>query len=267
MPKTGCGDIEVAWSEVGRGDPLVLVHGLADDHRAWRRMLPALCLEHRVVLYDFRGHGGTTLGDADGTLAQLSGDLVALMDALELERADLAGFSLGGTIVMRTAIDRPERVRRLIPVATSSRVGRGSVDWYVRRAAMVREADPDLRATLEQDAREMYANRPAEFEDGWLIRSQSTADPAGYGNACAAMAALHEHPLDPELGRIQAPTLVLAGDRDQHCPPRAGEIIQARIPGSRLEVLEDVGHPIPVERPAELAALMLEFLDGSSSTY
>ena len=61
-----CDDIEVAWFEAGRGDPLVLVHGLGDDHRAWRRTLPDLLLRHRVLMYDLRGHGETTLGEPDG---------------------------------------------------------------------------------------------------------------------------------------------------------------------------------------------------------
>ena len=82
-----CRDIDVAWFEAGRGDPLILVHGLADDHRAWRRTLPDLMLRHRVVLYDLRGHGETSLGNPDGTLGQLGADLVALLDALDIDRA------------------------------------------------------------------------------------------------------------------------------------------------------------------------------------
>jgi 3-oxoadipate enol-lactonase len=262
VPRTRCGDIDLAWYEVGRGAPTVLVHGLADDHRAWRRVLPALSLSNRVILYDLRGHGQTAAGEPNGTLEQLSADLVALMDALELERANLVGFSLGGTIVMRTAIDHPNRVDHLIPVATSSRVGRSAAEWYSKRAEMARSDSLELRSTLEQDTRDVYFNKPDEFGAGWLIRSQSTADPTGFGNACVAMAALNERPLDPELGHIQAPTLVIAGDRDQHCPPRAAEIIQAGIRGSRLEVLSEVGHPIPAEKPAELSSRILEFLAG-----
>ncbi len=265
MPTARCRDVEVAWYEVGRGHPLILVHGLGDDHRAWRRALPALCLHHRVLLYDLRGHGRTQLGSGDGTLSQLSGDLVALMDALELPSAHLVGFSLGGTIVMRTAIDHSGRVDRLVPVATSSRVGRSAAEWYAARAELVRAGSPDLRPTLEADTRAVYGNRPDEFEAGWLIRSQSTAQPGGYGNACTAMAALNEHPLDPELKRIEAPTLVIAGTRDEHCPPRAAEIIVAGIPGARLEIIEGAGHPIPVERPDELTDLVLGFLDGSGT--
>ena len=71
-----CNDIDVAWFEAGRGEPLVLIHGLADDHRAWRRALPDLMLRHRVFMYDLRGHGETTLGRPEGTLLQLRADLV-----------------------------------------------------------------------------------------------------------------------------------------------------------------------------------------------
>lgn len=266
MPKVRSADIETAWYEVGRAaapgsPPLVLVHGLADDHRAWRMVLPRLAMRHRVLLYDNRGHGGSSLGEADGTLGQLGGDLVGLLDALEIERAHLCGFSLGGTIVMRAAIDHPERVARLLPVATSSRVGRAAAEWYGARAEMVRGSAPDLRAALEEDTRAVYANAPEQFADGWLIRSQSTADPRGYGNACAAMAALASQPLDPELPRIQAETLVVCADLDRNCPPRAAEIIRDGIPGSRLELIEGSGHPIPVEKPDQLASLILGFLE------
>ena len=255
-----CNDLDVAWFEAGPGEPLVLVHGLGDDHRAWRRSLPDLMLRRRVVLYDLRGHGETSLGAPDGTLTQLGDDLRALMDALELDVASIAGFSLGGTVAMRVAIDHPERVSRLVLVATSSRVGKTAAEWYAERAAMVSGRDPRLRETLDRDTADVYAESRGELEDGLLIRRQSTADPRGYGNACAAMAALNATPLDPELERISAPTLIVASDLDKHCPPKAAQIIAAGIPGSRLEIIAGAGHPIPVEKPRELAGLINSFL-------
>ena len=217
-----CGDMEVTWSEWGRGEPLVLVHGLGDDHREWREVLPWLAPHRRLIAYDVRGHGETSLGSADGTLAQLAGDLVALLDALDLERADLCGFSLGGTIVLRVAIDHPGRVGRLVPVATSSRVGRAAVAWYEERA---READ--------------------------------AAGEAGAANASRAMARLGGAPLDPELRRVSAPAMVVAGELDELCPPRAGAIIAAGVPGARLRVLPGAGHHVALERPEELSRAVL----------
>lgn len=256
-----CNDIDVAWFEAGRGDPLILIHGLADDHRAWRHALSDLMLRHRVILYDLRGHGQTSLGKPDGTLRQLGADLVALMDSLGIGGAHIAGFSLGGTIAMRVAIDRPDRVRGLVLVATSSRVGRSAADWYRQRLEMVERHDPQLRETLDRDTADVYAESPNDLEDGLLIRRQSTADPRGYGNACAAMAALNASPLDPELDRITVPTLIVASERDRHCPPKAAEIIAAGIKGSKLEVFPDAGHPIPVEKPGDLARSMISFLN------
>ena len=259
--RTRCDGLDIAWFEAGRGDPLVLIHGLADDHRAWRRTLPDLMLRRRVLMYDLRGHGESTLGSPDGTVRQLGTDLVALLDALEIERADIAGFSLGGTIAMRAAIDHPDRVRGIALVATSSRVGRAAADWYRARVEMVDRSDPQLRETLDRDTADVYAQSPGELDEGLLIRRQSTQDPRGFGNACAAMAGLNAAPLDPELPKIKAETLIVASDMDQHCPPRAAEIIAAGIANSRLEIIAGAGHPIPVEKPVDLADSINHFLD------
>jgi len=249
--------VTAARYEVGRGDPVVLVHGLADDHRAWRRVVAPLMLTRRVVLYDLRGHGGSPLGQADGSLAQLGADLVEVLDDAGLGRAVVAGFSLGGTIAMRAAIDAPERVAGLALVGTSSRVNKAARGWYEERAAMAERDDPELRKTLDGDTEDVYRNRPEEIEAGLRIRRESTADPRGFANACLAMASLNERPLDDELGAIGMPTVIVAGDADQHCPPRASEIIAERIPGGTMQVLEDTGHPLPVERPDEVADAIL----------
>lgn len=239
---------------------MVLVHGLGDDHRAWRKTLAWLALDHRVIAYDLRGHGETSIGDADGTLAQLGADLIGLLDALGLERVDLCGHSLGGTVVMRVAIDQPARVGRLVPVATSSRVNRAAADWYGERARAAEEGRDRLRPLLEQDTREQFAGVSGEFAQHWTIRRQSTADPRGFANGCRAMARLHTAPLDPELGLVQAPTLVIAAERDRLCPPRAAEIVAAAVPGARVEVLAGSGHQVALERPAELSRAILSFL-------
>lgn len=251
-------DLAVAWYEVGSGTPVVLVHGLGDDHRAWRRAVAPLMLDHRVLLYDLRGHGGTSLGEPDGTLRQLGRDLAALLAALDTGPVVVAGFSLGGTIAMRAAIDAPDLVAGLALVATSSRVNTAARDWYAERARMVADDDGDLREVLRRDTEDVYRSRPAEAADGIRIRQQSTADPRGYANACRAMAALKEASLDEELSAILVPTVVLSGDLDQHCPPRAGELIAERINGAELRVLSDTGHPLPVERPAEVAQAVVD---------
>jgi 3-oxoadipate enol-lactonase len=251
------GDIETAWFEIGRGSPLILIHGLADDHRLWRKTVPDLALRHRVILYDVRGHGQSTVGNADGTLAQLGADLARLMDVIGLERASVAGFSLGGTIAMRLAIDHPRRVDVLFAVATSSRVGSAAAQWYAERAEL---DNAELKSTIDRDTVDAYHISPGELEEGLAIRRQSTQDAAGYRNAARAMAGLRAAPLDPELVKIRARTLIVCADLDQHCPPRAGEIIAAGIPDSTMEIILGSGHMLPAEKPQELAQLVVGFL-------
>jgi 3-oxoadipate enol-lactonase len=251
------GDIETAWFEIGRGSPLIVIHGIADDHRLWRKVVPDLALRHRVILYDVRGHGQSTVGDADGTLDQLGADLAGLMDVIGLEQAAIAGFSLGGTIAMRLAIDYPDKVDVLFAVATSSRVGAPAAQWYTERAAM---GNAELRSTIDRDTVDAYHISPGELEEGLAIRRQSTQDPTGYRNAARAMAGLKSAPLDPELVKIRARTLIVCADLDQNCPPRAGEIIAAGIPDSTMEIISGSGHMLPAERPQELAALVVGFL-------
>ena len=152
-----------------------------------------------------------------------------MLDDAEIDRAVIAGFSLGGTIAMRAAIDAPDRVSALALVGTSSRVNSAARGWYEERAALVENGDPELRATLDKDTEDVYRNRPEEIEAGLRIRRESTTDPRGFANACLAMASLNEAPLDPELGAIAVPTVIVAGDADQHCPPRASEIIAEKI--------------------------------------
>ncbi|GAC1657654.1 MAG: 3-oxoadipate enol-lactonase [Candidatus Dormibacteraceae bacterium] len=256
------GDIETAWFEVGRGSPLVLIHGLADDHRLWRKAIPDLCLRHRLILYDVRGHGQSSLGDADGTLSQLGDDLRNLLDTIGVERAAVAGFSLGGTIAMRLAIDHPERVDVLFPIATSSRVGTSAAQWYRDRAEM---SGAELRARIDQDTVEAYHISPGELEEGLQIRRESTQDTGGYRNAARAMAGLRAEPLDPELPRIAAPTLVVCTDLDQNCPPRASEIITGGVPNATMEIITGSGHMVPAEKPLELASLVNNFFTETAN--
>jgi 3-oxoadipate enol-lactonase len=118
----------------------------------------------------------------------------------------------------------------------------------------------DLMPELVQDTRDQFTTAPELLEEHLLIRRESVRDPRGVANGCRAMARLREEPLDPDLGRITAPTLVIAGAQDHLCPPKAGEIIAAGIPGARLEVVEGSGHQLPVQRPDALAELVLGFL-------
>src|SRR5262245_50525805 len=115
-------DIDVEYTRAEEGPPVVLVHGLAEDLSSWRSVQHALT-GRTIYAYDLRGHGATTLGNADGTLSQLCDDLLAFIGEISGPAA-VVGYSLGGTIVLSAAAERPDLVRRAVVIGTSSVVGR-----------------------------------------------------------------------------------------------------------------------------------------------
>lgn len=249
-------DVQLVCADLGRGEPVLLIHGIGDDHRSWHRVVRGLARDHRTLAYDVRGFGASSVGDADGTLAQLGDDAIAVLDALGLERAHLVGFSMGGTIAMRAALDHHERVGALVLVATSSRVGREARDRYVELADLALRDPAAFRVRLEADVRRAYEAYPDEVGDVLRIRIGASADTRGYANAARAMASLHDAPLDAELSRIAAPTLVVAGELDPACGPRAAAILTRGIAHADLELMTGVPHGIPVLRPDALAELI-----------
>jgi pimeloyl-ACP methyl ester carboxylesterase len=254
------GDVRTACFEFGAGEPVVLIHGIGEDHRSWRKLVPLLCMRHKVIAYDVRGFGQSSLGDAKGTLAQLGDDVIGLLDALALPSAHVIGFSMGGTIAMRAAIDHPERIKKLVIVATTSRVNDAAMDRYLELAHLALNERDRFAERLDTDVRRVYGDYPDEIVANLELRRQATADPRGYANAALAMASLRRAPLDDELARVRSESLIVAGALDPNCSPRAAEVMRSRIPRAALEILDDAPHPIPTLRAEALAALLQRFL-------
>ena len=129
------GDIEVAWTEAGPvdGRPVVLVHGLAEARGTWTVQQAELDDVHTYA-YDLRGHGQTTVGDAEASLEQLGRDLIGFLEAVS-GPAVVVGFSLGGTVALWAAAERPDLVSRAVVLGTSSVGGRAAARFYGSRIA------------------------------------------------------------------------------------------------------------------------------------
>lgn len=255
------GDVEVAYSDHGSGPPVVLVHGLAEDQGSWpepQRELPG----RRTVAYDLRGHGGTGLGEADGTLAQLGGDLVALLERVT-GPAVCVGFSLGGTVVLRAALDRPDLVKSAVVLGTSSVVGRAAVEFYERRIALVRSGDAGaVRAALREDTAAAVVRADAATVDTVVDqRVAALGDGGGYVNAARAMAGLRDAPLTPELGRVRCHVDVVGADGDAFCPRKAADILTGALPDAEYHEIAGAGHLMNVDRPERVTELLRRLLD------
>lgn len=240
----------------GDGPPLVLVNSLGADLRLWDKVVPALARRYRVVRFDKRGHGLSDAVAGPYRMADLAGDLAALMDRLALGPAIVMGVSIGGMIAQLLATTRPELVRALVLMNTGHQVG-GEAVWGERMRAVeaggiAAIADGVVARWLPEDWRRRH---PGELR---LWRNMLTRTPlAGYLGCCAA---LRDADLTDAVPRIAVPTLCIGGEHDLSTPPALMEALTALLPQARLVVLEGAGHLPCIDQPDKVLALVTGFL-------
>lgn len=236
---------------------LLLSNSLGTDLSLWEPQVSPLSQRFRLLRYDTRGHGGSAATPGPYTLDQLGRDAVALLDHLGIAKAHVAGVSLGGMTAQWLAINAPARVQKVVPCFTSAHIGNPEM-WNQRIAAIQAQG---LGAVVEGVLERWFTpafhkSRPDEIE---RFRKMLQGMPKeGY---CAAAAAVRDMDLRAQLGRITAPTLVIAGLHDLSTPPAHGEAIAAGIKGARCEKVE-AAHIGNVEAAGAVTKLLLEFLSS-----
>lgn len=229
-----------------------MIHGLAEDRRSWEDVQNRLS-GFRSYAYDFRGHGETTLGDADGTLAQLGGDLIAFLETVT-GPAPCIGYSLGGTIVLWAAAQRPDLIPQIIVSGTSSIVGRTAAEFFVQRIEMVQNDFDGFTASLMDDTALQLVSPDANLDAISQRRVEAVGEGGGYINAARAMAGLRETPLTPHLERITTPVDVIGADQDQFCPRKAADILCDALGETTYHEIPDAGHLMSIDQPALYAS-------------
>ena len=242
----------------------VLIHGLSETREVWWRQKSFLEPSIRVISYDIRGFGKSSTGAADGTVRQMADDLAQLLSAFETGPAWLVGFSMGGVIAQRFALDFPELSKGLVLVASSCAVGRGGREFFNYRIEQVTSGGLEsLAKTNDGDARGCFHAGDEDLINEYKeLRVAAVRDPAGYLNACNAMLGIGENPLTPELSTLRCATSVVAGEYDPYCPPKASKMISDAIPDAELTVIEDVGHCMQFEASDRLNNHIADFIGG-----
>lgn len=235
---------------------LVLANSLGSTLAMWEPQIEELAARFRVVRFDLRGHGRSPVPPGPYALADLGGDVVALLDRLGIARAHVAGVSLGGMIAMWLGIHAPERVDRLVLCCTSAQLGPPSM-WQ-DRARLVREHGTEAVADAVVSRWFTPSWSAAHPDELGRMRQMIAATPAeGYAGCCAAIETME---VDGELERIAAPTLVIAGADDPATPPDHGARIAARVAGARMAVIPHSAHLANIEQAREVTDRMLDHL-------
>lgn len=235
---------------------LVLANSLGTAIGMWDAQMPRLTERYRVLRYDLRGHGRSDVPSGPYEIADLGRDLLSVVADAGVERAHVAGVSIGAMSAMWAAAHGPERVDRLVLISTSARLGPPEA-WAERAAkvgaggtAAVVDAVVPRWFTLD-----FVERRPDELE---RVRRMFVTTPAdGYAACCGAIERMD---LEPELRGISAPTLVIAAADDPATPVHHMERIAALVPDARLEVVPHAAHLVNIQRAERVTDLILAHL-------
>ncbi|WP_334159089.1 3-oxoadipate enol-lactonase [Oryzomicrobium sp.] len=257
MPYADLGATRLYYMEDGPADApaLVLSNSLGTNADMWAPQLPALAERFRVVRYDTRGHGKSSIPAGEYTFAQLADDVAGLLDHLKIERAHFCGLSMGGPTGMQLALAHPQRVNKLVLCNTAARIG--SADGWATRIAAVSENGLDAMAPALVErwlTADFRARAPVQTRQ--LVDMLRRTPEAGYNSNCAA---LRDTDLRDQVGRIAAPTLVIAGTHDLAATPQQGQELAAAIPGARYVEL-NASHISNWEQAEAFTQALVDFL-------
>lgn len=248
--------VELAVAEFGTGEAMLLLHAWGETHRSFDRLVPLLSGHLHLILADQRGVGDSAKPAGGYTFQEAVDDVVALLDALNLDTCWLLGTSSGGYLAQQVAIDHPGRVRGLILVGAPSdlqQLPRGSItDLVASFHDPVDRGDIDaLNAALP-----LHRAVPPSFLEDQLTAALTIPRRVWQ----ATIEGLLDAPSPIRTGSIAAPTLVLCGAQDDVLPAGQAEELADAIDGSRLRTYDGTGHLVLWEQPERVARDVVAFI-------
>lgn len=234
---------------------LVLSNSLGTDLSMWDLQMPTLTQHFRVLRYDTRGHGASEVTPGPYSIEQLARDVVDLLDGLGIERAYFCGVSMGGMIGMWLATHVPQRLEKVALCNTAAFIG--PPELWDSRIASVRQGGMDAIAAgvLARWFRAPFLERaPREVEQ--VRKTLLATSPEGYIAACAAV---RDMDYRDTVGRINIPTMVIAGSEDLATPACDGQFLAEQILGARYIELE-AAHLSNIEAAAQFTAELVKFM-------
>lgn len=251
--------VRLHYAEHGPSDglPVVFLHGWPDSWFSFSRVLPLLPPGFRALAYDQRGFGESDRPQSGYDIPGMGDDAIAFLDALRIDRATLVGHSFGSFVARQAAIAQPRRVDALALIGTGYSTS-NAVTKDLQRS--LRDLPDPIPAQFARDFQASTVHHPVPPEFFERIIQESLKLPPNLWRL--AIDRLLEHDDARQLARIQAPTLLLWGDRDALFSRAEQDLLTKALPAARLRVYEDTGHCPNWERPEQVAAEIADFVPG-----
>jgi 3-oxoadipate enol-lactonase len=234
---------------------LLFINSIGTTRDLWSAQVPALVGTYRVIRYDARGHGSSSVPAGNYSIEQLARDALAILDAEDVKQAHICGISLGGLTAMWLGVHAADRVSSLVLANTAARIG--SVQSWTDRIALVQQQG--MRGVAEVAMQMWFSPDFHQRRPDVVARCKTmvvTCPTTGYLGCCAA---LRDEDLREAISKISCPVLVVAGHTDVPTPPEALAFIHGRISGSKLLTL-DAAHLSNVEQADAFTSAVMGFL-------
>jgi 3-oxoadipate enol-lactonase len=251
---------QLRYEAEGRGPAVLFLHAFPLGLFMWDAQAAALRADHTVVRFDCRGFGSSPPGDGLLTMERIADDGAALLDHLDVERAVVAGCSMGGYAALAFVRRHADRLRGL--VLQDTRAAADGEDARKNRALLGEKVLSEGAGAAAEAFLPRLVGATTQRENPALVESlrariQATS-PRGIRDALAGLAARADS--TPTLREIRVPTLVVCGEEDVLTPPAEARALQAAIPGSRLALVPGAGHLANLEQPEAFNAALRGFL-------
>ena len=257
------GNYDIHYLDIGKGTPVVLIHGLAGEYSAWTNQIQLLKDHYRVIAFDNRGAGKSTQVDEPISTQDLAKDTLGLMDHLGIDSAHVVGRSMGGAVAQHMALMSPERVNSLVLCASFAVLDplgrrvllnmREALEWRMNWADHARHSVQNFVSA------EFFNTKQEQVKRIEALIGGETRLPACYirqNEAC------QNHDTSGQLGDITQPTLVMAGTSDPICSLTATNILSKGINNSETILFENASHFFLMEQPDIFNRSLLDWLNS-----
>ncbi len=260
MPKVIIeGDVSINYVEAGEGEKtIVLIHGWTANHERWSRIMEFLSKYFKVIALDLRGHGESSKPEMEYSIDLYTDDLYKFLKELGIEKAILAGHSMGGMISQNFYIKHSEMVEGLILIGTSAKVvDNFSMKFNTSLAMFLMKVNYNMAIKTvlgrafsnltPKDVKEKYINEALEKIPKYVAISSFKDFVKNFDTR-------------GKLKDLKVPTLIIVGENDRMLPPRMSQLLNNSIPDSELYVVPEAGHEVMIESPDEVIKAIDTFL-------
>lgn len=244
----------------GNGDAIILIAGFPLTREIWNDQAGELARSHRVIRPDLRGMGSSSVTDGPYLMEQLAGDIAALLDALAIESAGIAGHSLGGYVALAFARMYSERVRKLALVC--SRLGADSPEIAGSRNILADrlERENSIEPALDAYLPRLFSDASLHSAPQLLQSARSIAEKNSARGAAAMLRGMAQRADSNDIApELEMPVLIVAGKDDMIVPLEEAQQMQRAFPAAKIRIMEHSGHLPMLEESAALSTALSGF--------